>query len=76
MKTFLVVAAAFGMTSSAALADCAGHVTASAGVDKEITTASIAAPVIATPATEKHSEDMTILKGERLPGQTQAQATE
>jgi hypothetical protein len=44
MKTFLVVAAVLGLTSSAALADCAGHkVTASKQVDKEITTASIAA---------------------------------
>jgi len=67
MKTVLVIAAVFGMTSSAALADCAGHVTASAKVDKEITTASIAAPV-----TEKRSEDVTIPKGERLPGQAEA----
>lgn len=45
MKTFLVVAAVIGLTSSAALADCAGHkVTASNEVDKEFTTASIATP--------------------------------
>jgi hypothetical protein len=44
MKTFLVVAAVLGLTSSAALAECAGHkVTASKEVDKEFTTASIAA---------------------------------
>ena len=44
MKTFLVVAAVLGLTSSAALADCAGHkVTASTEVDEEFTTASIAA---------------------------------
>lgn len=44
MKTFLVVAAVLGLTSSAALADCAGHkVTASTEVDKTFTTASIAA---------------------------------
>jgi hypothetical protein len=43
MKTFLVVAAVLGLTSSAALAECAGHkVTASNEVDKEFTTASIA----------------------------------
>jgi hypothetical protein len=43
MKTFLVVAAVLGLTSSAALAECAGHkVTASKEVDKEFTTASIA----------------------------------
>ncbi len=71
MKTVLVIAAVLGMTSSAALADCAGHVTASADVDREITTASIAAPV-----TEKRSDEAIILKGERLPGQTQAETTE
>ncbi|MBW6423604.1 hypothetical protein KX729_19275 [Rhizobium sp. XQZ8] len=69
MKTFLVIATVFGMTSSAALADCAGHVTASAGVDKEITTASIA-----TPATEKRNGEATVLKSDRLPGQTPAEA--
>jgi len=43
MKTFLIVAAVIGLTSSAALAECAGHkVTASNEVDKEFTTASIA----------------------------------
>lgn len=50
MKTFLIVAAVAGLTSSAALADCAGHkVTASNEVDKEFTTASIAT----TPAQEE-----------------------
>jgi hypothetical protein len=44
MKTVLVIAAVLGLSSTAALAECAGHVTASATVDKEITTASIAAP--------------------------------
>ncbi|CDZ61636.1 hypothetical protein [Neorhizobium galegae] len=44
MKTVLVIAAVLGLSSTAALAECAGHVTASAKVDKEITTASIAAP--------------------------------
>lgn len=43
MKTFLVVAAVLGITSSAAFAECAGHkVTASNEVDKTITTASVA----------------------------------
>ncbi|WJH41817.1 hypothetical protein N7E02_16315 [Aliirhizobium terrae] len=43
MKTVLIVAAVLGLTSSAALAECAGHkVTASNEVDKEFTTASIA----------------------------------
>jgi hypothetical protein len=42
MKTFLVVAAVLGLTSSAAFADCAGHkVTASTEVDKTFTTVSI-----------------------------------
>jgi len=45
MKTFLVVAAVLGLTSTAAFADCAGHkVTASKEVDKTFTTASIATP--------------------------------
>ncbi|CDZ57895.1 hypothetical protein [Neorhizobium galegae] len=44
MKTVLVIAAVLSLSSTAALAECAGHVTASAKVDKEITTASIAAP--------------------------------
>lgn len=71
MKTVLVIAAVLGMTSSAALADCAGHVTASANVDREITTASISAPV-----TERRSEDVIVHKGERLPVQAPAEATE
>lgn len=43
MKTVLVVAAAFGLSASAAFAECSGHnkVTASADVDKTITTASV-----------------------------------
>lgn len=50
MKTFLIVAAVVGLTSSAAFAECAGHkVTASNEVDKEFTTASIAT----TPAQEE-----------------------
>ncbi|WP_200835036.1 hypothetical protein [Phyllobacterium salinisoli] len=38
MKAFLVLAAAFGLSVSAAAADCVGH---SASVDKQTTTASI-----------------------------------
>ncbi|WP_158259895.1 hypothetical protein [Phyllobacterium phragmitis] len=40
MKTILVLAAAFGLSVSAAAADCAAHST-SASVDKKMTTASI-----------------------------------
>lgn len=47
MKAFLIVAAVLGMTSSAALAECAGHqVTASKKVDREFTTASITPPPV------------------------------
>ncbi|WP_105428812.1 hypothetical protein [Neorhizobium sp. T6_25] len=47
MKTVLVIAAVLGLSSTAALAECAGHnVTASAKVDKEVTTASIAPPKV------------------------------
>jgi hypothetical protein len=44
MKTLLVTASAFGLLTSAALADCAGHpkVTASEQVDRATTAASIA----------------------------------
>ena len=49
MKTVLVVAAALGLSASAALADCAWHnkTSAEAKVDKTITTASVT-------TTEKH----------------------
>ncbi|MDX3928581.1 MAG: hypothetical protein QHC90_22590 [Shinella sp.] len=40
MKTVLIIAAAFGLSASAAMADCAGHTT-SASVDKKMTTASV-----------------------------------
>lgn len=67
MKTFLVIAAVLGLTSSAALAECAGHnVTASAKVDREATTASIAAPP------EQSREQAAIIKGQQAEGQTQA----
>ncbi|UXN61338.1 MULTISPECIES: hypothetical protein [Phyllobacterium] len=48
MKTILVLAAAFGLTVSAASADCAGH--NSASVDKETTTASISQDQTPIPA--------------------------
>ena len=43
MKTVLVVAATFGLSASAAFADCAWHnkTSAEAKVDKTITTASV-----------------------------------
>ena len=43
MKTVLVIAAMLGLSASAALADCAGHMntSAEAKVDKTITTASV-----------------------------------
>lgn len=66
MKTFLVVAAVLGITSSAAFADCAGHkVTASTEVDKTFTTASIAS----TPAQME-------LKQSDQPADTAGPATE
>ncbi|MFB9951550.1 hypothetical protein ACFFP0_22100 [Rhizobium puerariae] len=68
MKAFLVIAAVLGLSSSAALAECAGHnVTASAKVDKEITTASIA-----TPATDKRTEEAVVLKRQQAEGQVEA----
>ena len=63
MKTVLVIAAVLGVSSSAAFAECAGHVTASAEIDREITTASIAAP-----ATETQSHDAA-LKSQPVEGQ-------
>ena len=43
MKTVLIVAAALGLSASAAFAECAGHskIIAAADVDKTITTASV-----------------------------------
>ncbi|AXV17046.1 hypothetical protein CYG48_15920 [Neorhizobium sp. SOG26] len=64
MKTFLAIAAVLGFTSSAALADCAGHVTASAKVDKEVTTASV------TKSDEKTAEKVVLLKRDRLKSET------
>jgi hypothetical protein len=70
MKTFLVIAAVLGFSSTAALADCAGHnVTASAKVDKDITTASIAAS-----AADKTSEQAILLKRQQT--EEEAEVTE
>jgi hypothetical protein len=67
MKTFLVVAAVLGLSSTAALAECAGHkVTASAEVDKEVTTASIAAS-----AADKAREQVVVLKRQQTEEQTE-----
>lgn len=43
MKTVLIVAAALGLSASAAFAECAGHskINAATDVDKTITTASV-----------------------------------
>ncbi len=47
MKSVLIIAAVFGLSASAALAECAGHEKINASipnVDREFKTASIAAP--------------------------------
>ena len=66
MKTVLVVAAALGLSASAALADCAWHnkTSADARVDKTITTASVVTtekqsrlPAAADPALLQEQQD-------------------
>nr|CAD6428141.1 hypothetical protein REQ54_03138 [Rhizobium sp. Q54] len=66
MKTFLVTASAFGLLTSVALAECAGHskVTASRQLDQVTTTASVA------------SEDEAVLVAKRKAGEEQAVTTE
>ena len=55
MKTILAAAAAVGLSMSAAVAGCPGHVSAS--VDKETVVASIPAPAAAEPVkTDKDAE--------------------
>ena len=44
MKTFLAFAAAFGLSVSAASAECAWHSKVSASVDTKTTTASVTKP--------------------------------
>lgn len=64
MKTFLVIAAVFGFSTSAALAECAdSHVTASAKVDKELTTASIVTKDV-------RADEAAVLKQQPAEGQT------
>ncbi|PWE56260.1 hypothetical protein DEM27_12630 [Metarhizobium album] len=63
MKTLLVVAAVLGLSATGALADCIGHTrtTASADIDRTMTTASI--------VTEKSDlKDGTVLKTGRAAG--------
>ncbi len=63
MKTLLIIAAAVGLSATAAAAECAYHnkVSAGAEVDRSMTTASIATD-------EKKTNDGVLLKkGERLP---------
>jgi hypothetical protein len=50
MKMILVAAAAFGLSISAAAADCAGHSKVSASVDTETTVASVMKQTPATSA--------------------------
>ena len=50
MKTILAAAAAVGLSMSAAVAACPGHVSAS--VDKDTVVASISTPADAEPAAE------------------------
>ena len=51
MKTVLALAGALGLSVSAAVAACPGHVSAS--VDRELTVASIATPADDKPAVEE-----------------------
>ncbi|MBB2970924.1 MULTISPECIES: hypothetical protein [Phyllobacteriaceae] len=53
MKTILVLAAAYGLSISAAAADCAAH---SASVDKKTTTASLSADKQSTDKKETKTE--------------------
>ncbi len=52
MKTVLVIAAAMGLSISAASADCAGHSNTSASVDTETTVASVVKQVPPAPPVE------------------------
>lgn len=63
----LVIASAFGLIGSAALADCMGHmpVSASVDVDRTIMTASIQKTDVA-----KDGEAVLLKKSERLPEET------
>ena len=50
MKTFLAFAAAFGLSVSAASAECAWHSKVSASADTETTTASVTKPDMSSAA--------------------------
>lgn len=65
MKTFLAAAAAFGLMTSAALAECGSHqkVTASAETDRSMTTASI-------------PDNQEIVVAKKKPAESQATVTE
>lgn len=70
MKTVLILAAALGLSTSAALAECAGHakVTASVEVDREITTASI--------SKSQTPEEQALLLQKQKAAEDKANATE
>jgi hypothetical protein len=61
MKTFLAFAAAFGLSASAAYADCASHSNVSASVDTQTKTASVTgtdmSPATNTPTVKKHAPE-------------------
>lgn len=70
MKSVLIIAAAFGLSASAAFAECAGHEKINASIpaiDREFKTASIAPP---TEPTEKPV--IVLKKTDRLPAATVA----
>jgi hypothetical protein len=52
MKTVLVLAAAFGLSVSAAAAECAGHSKVSASIDTETKVASVAKDATTAPASQ------------------------
>ncbi len=56
MKAVLVVAAVLGLSSSAAFAECAGHVKTTASVDTQINTASIVKSERKADASVKYTE--------------------
>lgn len=67
MKTFLTIAAAVGLSATAAAAECSYHkVSAEADVDRSMTTASI------TTDNQKASDVVLLKKRERLPDDTAA----
>jgi hypothetical protein len=61
MKTFLAFAAAFGLSASAAYADCASHSNVSASVDTQTKTASVTntdmSTATNTPTVKKHAPE-------------------